>query len=62
MDKYTNDSDFNKDVIYSKLAELSEQYENEVSKSDEERDLERERELMYATFIQGLKLNTFYRK
>lgn len=58
MDRFVNDNEFNKDVIYNKLAEISSKLEEEQEKGDDERSFERERELMYAQMIQGLKLNT----
>ncbi len=51
-------NEFDKDVILNKLSEISEELEKERSKESDERSLERERELMYAQMIQGLKLNT----
>ena len=58
MDRFVNDNEFDKDVIYNKLAEISSKLEEEQEKGDDERSFERERELMYAQMIQGLKLNT----
>jgi len=58
MDRFVNNNEFDRDVIFSKLAELSSKLEEEQAKDDNERDFERERELIYAQMIQGLKLNT----
>jgi hypothetical protein len=60
MDRFINNNEFDKDVIYNKLAELSSKIEEERSKNPKEYSLERERELMYAQMIQGMKLNTFF--
>ncbi len=58
MDRFVNNSDFDKDVIYNKLAELSSELDKE--QNNEKRNLEREKELLYAQMIQGLKLNTLF--
>lgn len=58
MDRFVHNDEFNRDVIYEKLADISSKLEEEQEKSDEERDIARERELVYAQMIQGLKLNT----
>jgi hypothetical protein len=58
MDRFVHNDEFNKDVIYEKLADISSKLEEEQKKSSEERDITRERELVYAQMIQGLKLNT----
>ena len=58
MDRFVHNDEFNEDVIYEKLADISSKLEEEQKKSDEERDVTRERELIYAQMIQGLKLNT----
>ena len=60
MDRFTNYKDFDKEVVLEKLAELSSKLEKERNKSDEERNLDIERKLMYEQMIQGLKLNTMY--
>ena len=60
MDRFVNNNEFDKDVIFSKLAELSSKLEEEQAKDDNERSRERERELIYAQMIQGLKLNTMF--
>lgn len=60
MDRFTNYKDFDKEVVFEKLAELSSKLEKERNKSDEERNLDIERKLMYEQMIQGLKLNTMY--
>ena len=58
MDRFVHNNEFNRDVIYQKLADISSKLEEEQEKSDEERNIARERELVYAQMIQGLKLNT----
>lgn len=58
MDRFVHNDEFNRDVIYQKLADISSKIEEEQEKSDEERNIARERELVYAQMIQGLKLNT----
>ena len=62
MDRFAYNDEFEKGVIYEKLAELSSKLEKERAKDEKERDYEKERELIYAQFIQGLKLNTMYPK
>lgn len=58
MDRFVHNDEFNKDVIYEKLADISSKLEEEQEKSNEERDVTRERDLAYTQMIQGLKLNT----
>ena len=58
MDRFVHNDEFNRDVIYQKIADISSKLEEEQEKSDEERNIARERELVYAQMIQGLKLNT----
>ena len=58
MDRFVYNDDFNKDVIYNRIAELSSKLEEEMGK--DEPDTERERELLYAQMIAGLKLNTMF--
>ena len=58
MDRFVHNDEFNRDVIYQKLADISSKIEEEQEKSDEERDITREKDLIYAQMIQGLKLNT----
>lgn len=60
MDRFVNNSEFDKDVIFNKLAEISSKLAEEQEKNDEERNVEKERELIYAQMIQGLKLNTLF--
>ena len=55
MDRFVNNNEFNKDVIYEKLADLSSKIEEEMGKDD---SIERERELMFALMFEGIKLNT----
>ena len=60
MDRFVHNNEFNRDVIYQKLADISSKLEEEQEKSDEERNIARERDLIYAQMIQGLKLNTLW--
>lgn len=50
--------DFNKNVIYSKLAKISSKINEEIEKPLEKQDRKRECELLYAQMIEGMKLNT----
>lgn len=58
MNSFVHNNEFDKDVILNKLSEISNELEKERSKEASEKSLDRERELMYAQMIQGLKLNT----
>ena len=58
MDRFVYNDEFNRDVIYEKLADISSNLEEEQEKPNEERDITREKDLIYAQMIQGLKLNT----
>lgn len=49
--------DFDKSVIFDKIDRIHEMLEEERSKDEGERDKKREFELIYAKFIQGLKLS-----
>ena len=60
MDRFVYNDEFNRDVIYEKLADISSKLEEEQEKPNEERDITRERDLIYAQMIQGLKLNTLW--
>lgn len=60
MDRFVNNNEFDKSVIYNKMADISSKLEEEHSKNKEDRDAEKERELMYAQMIEGMKLNTFF--
>lgn len=60
MNQFNYNNDFDKDVIYNKLAEISSKLEEEQIKDKGERDKEKELRLMYAQMIQGLKLNTLF--
>ena len=60
MNQFNYNNDFDKDVIYNKLAEISSKLEEEQNKDKGERDKEKELGLMYAQMIQGLKLNTLF--
>ena len=56
MSGFANNIEFDKEEVYKKLADLSSELEEERAKSNEERSLEKEREILYAQMIQGLKL------
>ena len=60
MDRFVYNDEFNRDVIYEKLADISSKLEEEQEKPNEERDITREKDLIYAQMIQGLKLNTLW--
>lgn len=49
---------YGKSDIIEKINEISEQIEAEQAKSNSEYNSEKERQLIYAQFIQGLKLST----
>lgn len=53
---YTND--FERNQIIERMDMLDSQLIEEQDKEPEERDADREFELMYAKFIAGLRLNT----
>ena len=55
MSIFRYDNEFDKDIILNKLSKINSELEEEYSKS--ERNEARERELIYAQMIQGLKLN-----
>ncbi len=57
MDRFSNYDDFNRGVIYDKMARLSRELKEEQNKDDSDRDADKERELIYAQLIQGIKLN-----
>ena len=57
---YRYGNEFDKNVIYDKMANIDDQLEEEESQElTRERD-KRIRDLMYAKFVQGLKLCTGY--
>lgn len=58
MNSFVYNNEFDKDVIIDKLSKISEELEEEYSKDKSERNIEKERELIYAQMIEGLKLNT----
>ena len=58
MDRFIYNDEFNRDVIFEKLADISSKLEDEQKKSDEDRNPAMEMNLIYAKMIQGLKLNT----
>lgn len=48
---------FDKTEVINKINEISNEIQKEQEKNDEEYSRERERELLYAQFIQGLRLS-----
>lgn len=60
MDRFVNNNEFDKDVIFSKLADISSKLEEEQTKTNKDRDIDKERRLMYEQMIQGMKLNTMF--
>lgn len=58
MDRFVNNNEFDKNVIYEKLSKLSSELKEEINKEEGERDNERELELIYAQMLAGLRLNT----
>ncbi len=62
MDRFVNFSDFDKNVILNKISDIASQLEEERSKDDDERDVEKEKNLIYQQWIQGLKLSTQYNR
>lgn len=57
-DIYKYSEDFSADVVINDINVIAEELENERNKPDDERSAERERELIYAQFIRGLRLST----
>lgn len=60
MDRFVNNNEFDKDVIFNKLADISSKLEEEQTKTNKDRDIDKERRLMYEQMIQGMKLNTMF--
>lgn len=58
MDRFVNNEEFNRDVIFDKMAKINSKIEEELDKDETERNIAKEKELLYAQMIQGLKLNT----
>ena len=58
QDIYNYSKEFEVNNVIDRINCLSEEIAKEQSKPFEERDLDKERELRYAQFIQGLKLST----
>jgi hypothetical protein len=58
MNRFVHNNDFDKDVIFEKLSEISSKIEDEEKKEGDERNEDKIRELIYAQWIQGLKLST----
>lgn len=57
MDRFINNNDFNKDVVLNQMSNIASKLEEEEEKDGKDRDMNKEKELLYAQMIQGLKLN-----
>jgi hypothetical protein len=57
-DIYGYTGEFQRSEIFNKMDMIDEKLAEEQSKEPEERNADREFELMYAKFMAGLKLNT----
>ncbi len=57
-DIYGYTGEFQRSEIFKKMDMIDEKLSEEQSKEPEERNADREFELMYAKFMAGLKLNT----
>ena len=51
-------NEYNKQFIMNEVTVLQQQLNEELSKSDNERDYKKEFDLLYKQFIKGLKLST----
>lgn len=58
MDDIYNRDEFSADAIINDINVIAEELENERNKPDEERNKDREMELIYAQFLRGLRLST----
>lgn len=54
---YHYSDEFNREDIINKMNEISEQIHEEETKNNEEYNKQKVKELLYAQFIQGLRLN-----
>lgn len=57
-DIYKYSEDYSADVVINDINVIAEELEKERRKPDDERNIDRERELIYAQFIRGLRLST----
>lgn len=57
---YRYGNDFDRSVIFDKMSNLDDKIDEEKTKDFSNKRNDRIRELMYAKFIQGLRLNTGY--
>jgi len=57
MNNLIYNNEFDRDAILSKLSKISSELNEEYLKDEKDRNIDRERELIYAQMIQGLKLN-----
>lgn len=58
MDRFINNSEFNRGVIFNHMSKIVSKIEEEQEKDEKDRDIAKEKKLLYAQMIQGLKLNT----
>jgi hypothetical protein len=57
-DIYKYNDDFSADVVINDINVIAEELDKERRKPYDERSADRERELIYAQFIRGLRLST----
>lgn len=57
-DIYKYSEDYSADVVINDINVIAEELEKERNKPDDERSFDREKELIYAQFIRGLRLST----
>lgn len=55
---YVYGDDFDRAAIIDKINCIADEIKEEQSKPFEERDFDKEKQMIYAQFIQGLKLST----
>lgn len=55
---YEYNDDFNADTVINDINVIASELKKESEKPDDEKNKDRERELIYAQFIRGLRLST----
>lgn len=55
---YEYNDEYNADTVINDINVIASELEKERRKPDDERSVDRERELIYAQFIRGLRLST----
>lgn len=55
---YEYNDEYNADTVINDINVIASELEKERRKPDDERSIDRERELIYAQFIRGLRLST----